>query len=118
LKQTGGEPLSAQELADLASAFNAARATNQTAALNEFLSYTETSATPDKMLLIDAANYQALECARLTNVPPYLVGVSTGAYSYQSSEQARADLYIFGVQAYASCIAATLSQNNVLPRGT
>jgi phage portal protein BeeE len=118
LKQTGGEPLSAQELADLASAFNAARATNQTAALNEFLSYTETTATPDKMLLIDAANYQALECARLTNCPPYLVGVSTGAYSYQSSEQARADLYIFGVQAYAECISSTLSQNNVLPRGT
>ena len=118
LKQTGGEPLSAAELADLASAFNAARATNQTAALNEFLSYTETTATPDKMLLIDAANYQALECARLTNVPPYLVGVSTGAYSYQSSEQARNDLYIFGVQAYAECLASTLSQNNVLPRGT
>jgi len=118
LKQTGGEPLSASELADLAGAFNAARATNQTAALNEFLSYTETTATPDKMLLIDAANYQALECARLTNVPPYLVGVSTGAYSYQSSEQARADLYIFGVKAYANCIANTLSQNNVLPRGT
>jgi phage portal protein BeeE len=118
LKQTGGEPLSAQELADLASAFNAARATNQTAALNEFLSYTETTATPDKMLLIDAANYQALECARLTNCPPYLVGVSTGAYSYQSSEQARNDLYIFGVQAYAECISSTLSQNNVLPRGT
>jgi len=118
LKQTGGEPLSATELADLASAFNAARATNQTAALNEFLSYTETTATPDKMLLIDAANYQALECARLTNVPPYLVGVSTGSYSYQSSEQARAGLYIFGVKAYADCIAATLSQNNVLPRGT
>ena len=118
LKQTGGEPLSATELADLASAFNAARATNQTAALNEFLSYTETTATPDKMLLIDAANYQALECARLTNVPPYLVGVSTGSYSYQSSEQARADLFVFGVKSYSQCISATLSQNNVLPRGT
>jgi len=118
LKQTGGEPLSATELADLASAFNAARATNQTAALNEFLSYTETTATPDKMLLIDAANYQALECARLTNVPPYLVGVSTGSYSYQSSSQARADLFIFAVKSYSDCIAATLSQNNVLPRGT
>jgi phage portal protein BeeE len=70
------------------------------------------------MLLIDAANYQALECARLTNVPPYLVGVSTGSYSYQSSQQARADLYIFGVKAYAECIANTLSMDNVLPRGT
>ena len=38
LRQTGGEPLSAQELADLAAAFNAARETNQTAALNEFVS--------------------------------------------------------------------------------
>jgi phage portal protein BeeE len=118
LKQTGGEPLSAQELSDLAAAFNAARATNQTAALNEYLSYTETNATPDKMLLIEAANYQALECARLANVPPYLVGVSTGSYSYQSSQQARADLYLFGVKLYADAIAGALSMDNVLPRGT
>jgi hypothetical protein len=118
LKQTGGEPLSAQELADLASAFNAARATNQTAALNEYLSYTETNSTPDKMLLIEASQYQALEMSRLANVPPYLVGVATGAYSYQSSEQARADLYLFGVKLYADAIAGALSMDNVLPRGT
>lgn len=118
LKQTGGEPLSAQELADLASAFNAARATNQTAALNEYLSYTETNSTPDKMLLIEASQYQALEMSRLANVPPYLVGVATGAYSYQSSQQARADLYLFGVKLYADAIAGALSMDNVLPRGT
>jgi len=118
LKQTGGEPLSASELADLASAFNSARATNQTAALNEFLTYTETNATPDKMLLIGASEYQAMECSRLCNVPPYLLGVSTGSYSYQSSQQARADLYIFGVKPYAEVIAQTLSMNNVLPNGT
>jgi phage portal protein BeeE len=118
LMQRGGEPMSAQELADLASAFNAARATNQTAALNEFVEYKETSMTPDKMLLIESANYSALEAARLANVPPYLVGVSTGSYSYQSSQQARADLYIFGVKLYAEAIAETLSMDNVLPRGT
>ena len=118
LKQTGGEPLSSSELADLAASFNAARSTNQTAALNEFLTYTETSATPDKMLLIGASEYQAMECSRLCNVPPYLLGVSTGSYSYQSSQQARADLYIFGVKPYAEVIAQTLSMNNVLPNGT
>jgi hypothetical protein len=118
LKQTGGEPLSASELADLAAAFNAARATNQTAALNEYLSYTETATTPDKMLLIDSAEFQAMEMARLCNVPPYLVGVSVGSYSYQSSTESRADLWTFGARAYADCIAATLSQNNVLPNGT
>jgi phage portal protein BeeE len=118
LRQVGGEPMTGQELADLAAAFNAARATNQTAALNEFVEYKETSMTPDKMLLIDSANYSALEAARLANVPPYLVGVSTGSYSYQSSQQARADLYIFGVKLYAEAIAETLSMDNVLPRGT
>ena len=118
LRQTGGEPLSAQELADLAAAFNAARATNQTAALNEFVTYTETMTSPDKMLLIESAEFQAMEMARLCNIPPYLAGVSVGSYSYQSSAEARMDLWTFGVRAYADCIAGTLSQNNVLPSGT
>ena len=118
LRQTGGEPLSAQELADLAAAFNAARATNQTAALNEFVTYTETMTSPDKMLLIESAEFQAMEMARLCNIPPYLAGVSVGSYSYQSSAEARMDLWTFGVRAYADCIAGTLSMNNVLPNGT
>ena len=118
LRQTGGEPLSAQELADLAAAFNVARETNQTAALNEFVMYTETLTSPDKMLLIDAAEFQAMEMARLCNIPPYLAGISVGSYSYQSSAESRMDLWTFGVRAYADCIAGTLSQNNVLPSGT
>ena len=118
LRQTGGEPLSAQELADLAAAFNAARETNQTAALNEFVSYTETATSPDKMLLIDSSEYQSMEMARLCNIPPYLAGISVGSYSYQSSAESRMDLWTFGVRAYADCIAGTLSQNNILPNGT
>jgi hypothetical protein len=118
IKQTGGEPLSAQELADLAAAFNAARETNQTAALNEFVSYTETQTSPDKMLLIDSAEFQAMEMARLCNIPPYLAGISVGSYSYQSSAESRMDLWTFGVRAYADCIAGTLSQNSILPNGT
>ena len=119
LKQTGGEPLSAQELADLAAAFNAARATNQTAALNEYLSYEPTTMSPDKMLLIESANYSALETGgRVGNVPPYLLGISTGSYAYSSSQNARMDLLFFGVKMYADAIAETLSMNNVLPNGT
>jgi len=118
LRQNGGEPLSAQELSDLAAAFNAARATNQTAALNEFVTYTETQTSPDKMLLIESAEFQAMEMARLCNIPPYLAGISVGSYSYQSSAESRMDLWTFGVRAYADCIAGTLSQNNVLPNGT
>ena len=118
LKQTGGEPLSAQELSEIGAAFQEARLTSQTAVLNEFLTYEASTATPDKMLMIESAQYSALDLARLCGVPPYLVGVATGAYAYTSSEQSRADLYIFGVKPYAECIASTLSMNNVLPRGT
>jgi len=118
LRQTGGEPLSGQELADLAASFNHARETNQTAALNEFVTSTETLTSPDKMLLIDSAEFQAMEMARLCNIPPYLAGISVGSYSYQSSAESRMDLWTFGVRAYADCIAGTLSQNNVLPNGT
>jgi phage portal protein BeeE len=118
LSQVGGEPLSAQELSDIGAAFEKARLTNQTAVLNEFLKYEPTSATPDKMLMIESAQHSSLDLSRLCGVPPYLVGVATGAYAYTSSEQSRADLYIFGVKPYADCIASTLSMNNVLPRGT
>ena len=116
LRQVGGEPLSATELAALAEAFNQARMTNQTAALNEFLTYTETTATPDKMLLIDAAEYQSKEIANLCNVPPYLLGISTGSYAYTNSAGAKSDLWTFGLSMYAEAIVAALSQQ--LPRGT
>lgn len=118
LRQKSGEPLSAEEMADMAAAFDAHRRNDATCMVNEHTEVIINDATPDKMLLIEAATFQALEMARLANVPPYLVGVSTGAYSYQSSEQARHDLYTFGVKAYADCIAQTLSGDNVLPRGT
>ena len=118
LRQTGGEPLSAQELADLAAAFNAARQTNQTAALNEFLDYTPTTATPDKMLLIESAQFSALQMAQICNIPPYLLGVPTGSYAYTNSRESRWDLWLYGTKTYAECITSTLSGNNVLPVGT
>ena len=118
LQQTGGEPLSGQELADLAASFGAARETNQIAALNEFVRFQETLTSPDKMLLIDSAEFQGKEMARLCNIPMYLAGFDVGSYAYTSSAEARMDLWTFGVRAYADCIAATLSMNNVLPNGT
>ena len=118
LRQVGGEPLSAQELADLSAAFNAARAANQTAALNEFLTYEPTTATPDKMLLIESAQFSALQMAQICNIPPYLLGVPTGSYAYTNSKESRWDLWIYGTKMYAECIAGTLSGNNVLPNGT
>ena len=119
LKQTGGEPMSGQELADLAASFDAAREAGAgTAAINEFVSYQEQQTSPDKMLLIDSATFQAADLCRLTNVPSYLCGIAVGGYSYVSNQGARLDLWTFGAKPYAECIASTLSMNNVLPNGT
>lgn len=120
LQQNSGEPLSSQELGDMAASFNQARwgGNGQTAALSEGLEYHETKTTPDKMMFIESARFSVEEMARLTNCPPYLLGASIGNYSYVNSQSAREDLYIFAARQYANCVAETLSMNNVLPRGT
>ena len=107
--QAGSEPLSSTELADLAASFNAARATNQTAALSPEVHYLETQTSPDKMLLIDASEFQLKECANLCGVPPYLLGASVGSYSYVSALEARNVLWTFGARPFADAIAAALS---------
>jgi phage portal protein BeeE len=68
------------------------------------------------MLLIDAAEYQSREIANLCNVPPYLLGISTGSYAYTNSQSAKSDLWTFGLSMYAQAITSALSQQ--LPRGT
>jgi phage portal protein BeeE len=103
----------------LAAQFNLARTSgNNTAALNEFLEYVPTQATPDKMLMIESADYSAKDLGRILGVPSYLLSVSIGAYSYQSSQQSRIDLWTQACKPLAHCIAETLSSDNVLPRGT
>jgi phage portal protein BeeE len=68
------------------------------------------------MLLIDAAEYQSKQIANLCNVPPYLLGISTGSYAYTNSDSAKSDLWTFGLSMYAKAITSALSQQ--LPRGT
>jgi hypothetical protein len=118
LRQVGGEPLSPAELSEMAHAFNEARLTNQTAALNEFLTYEPTNVTPDKMLLVDSRQFQALELARVANIPPYLAGIAVGGYQYQNASQAKQDLYLFAAKNFIQCWNETMSADNVLPRGT
>ena len=118
LRITGGEPLTDVEMQQLGAAFNAARENNQTAVISQDLDYIETKANPANMMLMEAANFQALEMARITNIPPFLAGIDVGSYQYQNGKDAREQLYLFGARAYMDCIAQTLSMNNILPVGT
>lgn len=118
LKQTGGEPLDATELAAIAQSFSDARKTNTTAALNEFMDYVESSFDPSKMQLVEARSFQALELARVGNVPPYLVGAPAGTgMTYMNAQQARVDAVDFGAAPIIATIDQTFSGPAISPAG-
>ena len=118
LQQRGGEPMTAEDLGELAAGWSAARRNNSIGALNEFVEWKEFNSDPSKLQLVEARQYQALELARLANIPPYLVGAPTGTgMTYQNALQARQDLYLFGARPFIDAIEETLSGPNVIPRG-
>jgi Phage portal protein len=117
-EQEGSEDLSADDLAEIANTFATARRMNTVAATNKYVKYREIQVNADAMQLVESRQYQALEAARLGNVPPYLVGAPAGTgMTYLNGQQARQDLIDFGASAYIGCLEQTLSGPNVTPRG-
>ena len=115
-EQQGGEDLSADDLSLLAATFTEARRSNTTAATNKYIKYRETTVNASAMQLVEGRTYQALELARLGNVPPYLVGAPAGTgMTYLNAEQSRSDLLDYGALPYIGCIEQTLSGPNVTP---
>jgi phage portal protein BeeE len=118
LTATGGEPLSGDELGELALVWAEARDTGAVAALNQDVQWNESTMDPSRLQLVEGRQYQSLELARHINVPPYLVGAPTGSSMvYQNAQQARADLVTFGAAPFLDCIEQTLSSEQVTPRG-
>ena len=118
-EQPGGEDMSGDELAAIAATFTDARRSNTTAATNKYIKYRETNINPSTMQLVEGRTYQALELARLANVPPYLVGAPAGTgMTYTTAPQAREDLIDYGALPYIGCIEQTLSGPNVTPQPT
>lgn len=119
LQQRGGEPMTAEELSELAAAWASARRDGSTVgALNEFVEFRPFDSDPNKLQLVESRRHQMAELANIANVPGYLVGAPTSSgMTYQNAQQARQDLYLFGVKGYLDCIQETFSGDNVLPRG-
>jgi len=115
LQQKGGETMDGESLGDLAAAWASARRANAIGALNDYVEFVEYKKDPSEVLQA-SREYQALELARIANIPPYLVGIATGGMTYQNAQQARQDLYLFGARPFLDCIEQTLSMNTVLPR--
>jgi hypothetical protein len=117
LQQKGGEPMSAEDLGELAGAWANARRQNSIGALNEFVEWHEFSSDPSKLQLVEAREYSALELSRVANIPGYMVGIGTTGMTYNNAQQARQDLYLFGAKPFMDCIQETLSMNSILARG-
>lgn len=117
LQQVSGEDMDGEFLGDLASAWAAARKVNAIGALSSQVQFKEFSQNPQQVNA-DQRKYQALEMARLCNVPAYLVSAPTegASMTYQNAEQARQDLYLFGARIYLDVIEQTMSGEQILPR--
>ena len=120
LKVNSGEPLSGDELSDLAEAWAEMRAGDNgtaVAALSSEVDWHESTMDASKLQLVEARQHQALELARVANVSPFLVGApSSSGMTYQNAQQARAQLAQDALP-YLSAIEQALSSDTVLPRG-
>lgn len=119
LQQTdASEPMSAEDLAELAASWANARRASAIGALNSVVKWQEFSSDPSKLQLVESRQFQALELSRHCGVPPYLLGIGVpGSFTYQNAQQARGDLWIFAAKMYADTIEQTLSSNAIVPRG-
>lgn len=119
LQQTdNSEPMSAEDLSDLAAAWSQARQRSAIGALNSAVKFVEFSSDPQKLQLIEARQHAALEMSRLAGVPAYLVSAPTSSgMTYNNAQEQRVDLWIWGAKPYATAIAERLSMDDIIPRG-
>lgn len=93
LKQTGGDPLSGDELSDLAGTWVELREDLAVAALGLDVEFRESTIDPSRLQSVESRQHQALELARIANISPFLVGAPTGSgMTYNNAQQARAQL--------------------------
>jgi len=76
LQQKGGEPMSGEELGEMAAAWAANRRTNAIGALNELVSFESFDVDPSKLQLVEGREYQTKELSRLMDIPAYLLARS------------------------------------------
>lgn len=117
LQQKGGEPMSAEELAEMAAAWAANRRTNAIGALNELVSFESFDVDPSKLQLVEGREYQTKELSRLMDIPAYLLAIDQSGMTYANAQQARQDLILFGARPILHALQERLSMNDILPNG-
>jgi phage portal protein BeeE len=117
LQQKGGEPMSGEELAEMAAAWASNRRTNAIGALNELVAFESFDVDPSKLQLVEGREYQTKELSRLMDIPAYLLAIDQSGMTYANAQQARQDLILFGARPLLHAIEERLSMDDILPRG-
>lgn len=98
--------------------WEAARARRSTAFLNRAVEYETVMFDAGKVQLAEARQQQAMECARLLNLPPrYVNAPNASGMTYTNTESDRRDLLDTSLDQYVTAIAQRLSMGDVTPRG-
>jgi hypothetical protein len=117
LQQRGGEPMSGEELGEMAAAWASNRRQNAIGALNEFVNFVSFDQDPSRLQLVEGREYQTKELSRLMDIPAYLLAIDQSGMTYSNAQQARQDLILFGTRPILHAIEERLSMDDVLPRG-
>jgi Phage portal protein len=118
LKQTGGPELLQSEVEQLLTGWDAARANRATAFLSGTVDYQTTSFDPAALQLVEARNANAVDIARLLNLPPTFVNAETGgSLTYSTVESQGRALLNSSLVPYLSAWANRVSMGDVTPRG-
>lgn len=119
LHQTGGPELTADEIGDLLDAWEGARVNRSTAFLSQTVDYTTTTLDPRALQLVEARNANAVDIARLLNLPPTFVNAETGgSLTYSTVAQQAQALASTTLLPYLTAIGGRLSMGDVTPHGT
>lgn len=118
LKNTGAD-LPADQVDDLLTAWENARASRSTAYLNSVINTEKVGFNPNEMQLVEARNASATAIARLANIDPVWVGAGVPGSSLTYTN--RVDLYRqlldLSLTPVMDMIAGRLSMQDVTPRG-
>jgi len=119
LQQTdNSEPLTGEELSELASSWQQARKVSAVGALNSSVKWVEFQSDPSKLQLVEARQHAMLSLADIANIPPFLVGAPTNnSMTYTNAKESQYLLYKYACAPYITCISERLSMDDVLPRG-